>query len=312
MKIGLLDIDGHNFPNIALMKLSAYHKRQNHNVSWYTGIERFDRVYMSKVFTFSPDEGRIIQADEIIHGGTGYKIYDQNLPEEIEHIAPDYSIYPQFSEAYGFLTRGCINKCPFCIVPQKEGMIRPHADIDEFLSGRKHAILMDNNILACNWGLQQIEKIASSKTKVDFNQGLDCRIIAANKDIAKLLKRVHWIRFIRMAYDSSSITNQVETAISHLNNAGIPSSKLFFYMLVKKDGINDAEARAMRLKRFGCVPFAMSYRDFTTNEPISDEQRQFAWWVNRKEAFNTTTWQQFNIALRKQPHPDEKQLSIKF
>ena len=191
-------------------------------------------------------------------------------------------------------------------------MIRAHADIDEFLNDRKHAILMDNNVLACNWGLKQIEKIASTKTKVDFNQGLDCRIIAANKDIAKLLKRVHWIRFIRMAYDSSSITAQVETAISNLNNAGIPSSKLFFYMLVKKDEINDAEARATRLKQFGCVPFAMSYRDLTTNTPISDEQRQFAWWVNQKEAFNATTWQQFNIASRKKPHPDEKQLSIKF
>ena len=311
MKIGLLDVDGHNFPNIVLMKLSAWHKLHGDEVNWYTGIEHYNRVYMSKVFTFSPDDFRIIQADEIIRGGTGYKMYAQCLSEEIEHTCPDYTIY-HYPEAYGFLTRGCINQCPFCIVPQKEGMIRPNADIDEFLDNRKQAVLMDNNVLASPWGIQQIEKIATRRVKIDFNQGLDCRIIAHDKGIANLLKRIHWIRFIRMAYDNSATTNDVETAISHLNSVGIPSSKLFFYILVRKNEIDDAAKRATRLTRLGCVPFATPYRNFDINEPISDEQRQFAWWVNQKAAFNSTSWQQFNLAARKKNTPDSRQLLFKF
>lgn len=190
MKIGMIDVDGHHYPNLALMKLSAYHKAKGDQVEWYTGIDYYDRVYLSKVFGFTLDEERVIQADEVVRGGSGYKLFDQWLPEDIEHICPDYSLYPMFPEAYGFLTRGCVNKCSFCIVPRKEGGIRKHSDITEFLDGRKSAILMDNNVIASDWGLQQIEKIISLKVKVDFNQGIDCRLIARDKSIAKLLKRV--------------------------------------------------------------------------------------------------------------------------
>ena len=238
---GLLDVDGHHFPNLALMKLSVWHKLQGDDVGWYTGIERYDLVYLSKVLTFTPDEGRVIQADRIVRGGSGYKMYDQWLPDEIEHITPDYSLYPMYKEAYGFLTRGCINKCPFCIVPRKEEAIRKHADIEEFLDGRKSAILMDNNILASDWGLSQIEKIARMRIKVDFNQGMDARIIAKDKSIAKLLGKVKWIRFIRMSYDSSKITEEGETAISYLKEFGISPSRIWFYMLVKEGEIENAE-----------------------------------------------------------------------
>lgn len=287
MKVGLIDVDGHHFPNLALMKLSAWHKTHGDNVEWYTGIERYDRVYMSKVFAFTSDDLRVIQADEVVRGGSGYKMYDQWLSNEIEHICPDYSLYPMFKEAYGFLTRGCVNNCSFCIVPIKEGVIRPHADILEFLDGRKSAVLMDNNVISSTWGLQQIEKIISLKLRVDFNQGIDCRIIAKNKSIAKLLSRVPWIRYIRMAYDSSKITEEVETAISYLKEAGIPTWKMFFYMLVKNEQIKDAEKRALRLRHLGCVPFAMPYRDLNSNKPPSCEQKRFARWVNMKATFKS-------------------------
>ena len=121
MKIGLIDVDGHSgHPNLALMRLSAYHKANGDSVAWWNGFEEYDRVYMSKVFTFTPDIDTVIRAKEVIRGGTGYKIYD-SLPEEIESTYPDYSIYPNFKAAIGFLTRGCIRKCPWCIVPKKEG-----------------------------------------------------------------------------------------------------------------------------------------------------------------------------------------------
>ena len=200
-----------------------------------------------------------------------------------------------YKEAYGFLTRGCVNKCSFCIVPRKEGNVREHADITEFLGGRKSAILMDNNVLSSAWGIQQLEKIISMKIKVDFNQGIDCRIIAKDKNIAKLLSRVHWIRQLRMAYDNSAITEEVTTAIAYLKEAGIPAHRLFFYMLVKNGEIEDAEKRALYLDSLGCTPFAMPYRDLDSNKPPSDEQKHFAWWVNKRQIFKSCRFQDFKI-----------------
>ena len=134
MRVGLVDVDGHNFPNLALMKLSAWHKSQGDMVEFANPMfGKYDRVYMSKVFTFTPDCGDIYNC-EVIKAGTGYKNYSTILPDAIEHICPDYSLYG-VKEAYGFLTRGCVNRCPWCIVPKKEGFIQPASDIEEFLDG---------------------------------------------------------------------------------------------------------------------------------------------------------------------------------
>lgn len=294
-KIGLIDVDGHNFPNLALMKLAAWHKVQGDTVEWYSGIDHYDKVYMSKVFAFTPDELRVIQADEVIKGGSGYRMYDQWLPDEVEHICPDYSLYPMYKEAYGFLTRGCVNKCSFCIVPRKEGVIRKHADISEFLCDRKSAILLDNNIISCEWGLSQIDKIISLGVKVDFNQGIDCRLIARDKSIAELLSKVSWIRYIRMAYDSSAITEEVKQAIAYLKEAGIKPYKMFFYMLVKDGQIEDAECRALMLDYLECVPFAMPYRDLDNNIPPTAAQKRFARWVNMRATFKSCTYSNYKL-----------------
>lgn len=129
MKIELIDVDGHNFPNLALMKLSAYHKMKGDEVNWYSPLnydvnKKADIIYMSKVFTFTKDYEYPLYAEKIVKGGTGYKIYE-DLPEEIENTFPDYSIYPQYDFAIGFLTRGCIRSCPWCVVPKKLLDIRP-------------------------------------------------------------------------------------------------------------------------------------------------------------------------------------------
>jgi radical SAM superfamily enzyme YgiQ (UPF0313 family) len=118
MKIGLIDVDGHNFPNLALMKLAAYHKQNGDTDEWVNHLERHEKVCQSKVFTFTPDVSTVIQADEIVKGGTGYRMYDELFCDDTE---PNYSIYPQFEHAYGFLTRGCVRNCNWCIVPKKEG-----------------------------------------------------------------------------------------------------------------------------------------------------------------------------------------------
>jgi radical SAM superfamily enzyme YgiQ (UPF0313 family) len=185
MKIGLIDIDGHNFPNLALMKIANYHRQNGDTVEWVNHLQHYDKIYQSKVFTFTPDNPFAVQADEILKGGTGYKMYNELFCDDTE---PDYSIYPQYAHAYGFLTRGCTRNCAWCIVPQKEGGIRPYRDIETVLQGRKTAILMDNNVLASNHGLQQLEKIADLKCKVDFNQGLDSRLVT--DEIAQLLSKI--------------------------------------------------------------------------------------------------------------------------
>lgn len=154
MIVGLIDVDGHNFPNLALMKISAWHKAQGDRVEWWWGLGgEYDLVYMSKVFdsTYTPDIPEPLNAKRIIKGGTGYGL-DNRLPDEIEHIYPDYSIYPELTKetAYGFLTRGCPRACDFCIVAGKEGRRSVKvADLSEWWSGQKRIELLDPNLLAC-------------------------------------------------------------------------------------------------------------------------------------------------------------------
>jgi hypothetical protein len=291
MNIGLVDIDGHNFPNLALMKLSAYHKAQGDKVEFYSifGGE-YDIVYKSKVFTYTNDYQYYINSKKIISGGTGYN-YSIKLPFEVEHIMPDYSLYNE-TKAYGFLTRGCPNKCNWCIVPQKEGKLIENSDINEFWNGQKEVILLDNNVLASEHGLQQIEKIIKLGIKIDFNQGLDARIIAKDKSIAELLSKVKWSKYLRMACDTKSQIPHIEQAVNNLKEYGFKTYKLFFYVLVKD--IPDALERIEYLKTIGGVhPFAQPYRDFTTNKQPTNEQRRFSRWVNHQAVFNTVEWSQY-------------------
>lgn len=291
MRIGLIDIDGHNFPNLVLMKLSAWHKVQGDTVEWAHEFGHYDVLYKSKVFTFSTERTFFVSADQIFKGGTGYRDYDTILSDEIEHTCPDYSLYPNLSAAYGFLTRGCPNRCTWCIVPCKEGAIRSHAELSEFIAERKQAILLDNNVLASEFGLSQIEDIVRQGIRVDFNQGLDARIIAESPDIARLLARVKWIRHIRMAYDHAANEEPVMRAIEKLKAAGVKPYKMWFYVLVKD--VPDALRRVEQLRRLGCVPFAQPYRDFDNNARPTQFQRDFANWVNKKELFNSIEFKEF-------------------
>jgi radical SAM superfamily enzyme YgiQ (UPF0313 family) len=285
MKIGLIDIDGHNFPNLALMKISAYHKSINDYVEWFN-IDHYDIAYASKVFTFTPDFMPQLGDYHDLHlGGTGYASYWGNLPSKIDKMCPDYSIYPQFKEAYGFLTRGCPNKCAWCIVPEKEGNIQPYADIEEFLDGRKTAILMDNNVLAHEHGLKQIEKIIKLGIKVDFNQGLDARLIT--DEIAQLLSKVKWYKPLRMACDTEAQMSEIARATRLLRKYNTTPSNYFIYVLVKD--IQSALRRVEFLRELKLDPFAQPYRDYKTNH-IDKGAKQFARWVNHKAIFKTVEY----------------------
>ena len=177
-------------------------------------------------------------------------------------------------------------------MPHKEGEVRAHADIEEFLDGRKRAVLLDNNVLASEWGLMQIEKIVRMGIRVDFNQGLDARQIARTPEIAALLARVRWIRFLRMAYDSRAMQDDVHKAIELLRKHGVPARKLFFYVLIRDD-TEDALGRIRELKALGCQPFAQPYRDFEHEGKPSREQWRLAYWCNRKPLFYSVDYEEY-------------------
>ena len=205
MKIGLIDVDGHHFPNLALMKISAWHKAHGDTVEWCLPLDRYDIVYQSKVFddTYSPDIDWVPYADKVVKGGTCYGL-DNHLPDEVEHMYPDYSIYPELTDdtAYGFLTRGCPRHCDFCIVGDKEGL-KSHkvADLNEFWRGQKNIVLMDPNLLACRDHPDLLRQLADSGAYVDFSQGLDIRMTTP-ENIA-LLNRVK-VKNIHFAWDRPS------------------------------------------------------------------------------------------------------------
>jgi hypothetical protein len=290
MKIGLTDVDGRNYPNLALMKISAFHKLNGDQVQWYNPWEHHDVVYQSKVFTFTSDYDLYLNVDCVHKGGTGYG-YGITLPEDVDAMTPDYSIYPKYKEAYGFLTRGCPNKCSFCIVPQKEGDIVPYADIDDFRDGRGDVILMDNNVLAHEHGLSQIEKIIDLGLKVDFNQGLDARIISQNESIAELLSGVKWLKPLRMACDTKGQMKYVEEATRLLRKHNTTPKNFFVYLLVKD--VDDALERAEFLRGLGLDPFAQPFRDFTNNTEPTSEQKRFARWVNHKAIFKSVEFKDY-------------------
>jgi hypothetical protein len=285
-RIALHDAERRRRPNLALMKLSAHHKSRGDDVSWFIpgGFITYDIIYSAKVFSWTKDETSL--PADAIRGGTGYG-GPAALPDEVEHTCPDYSLYPGMDHSMGFLTRGCIRSCPWCVVPQKEGAIRAHADIEEFTRHRK-VTLMDNNVLAHPHGIAQIEKSARLGIRVDFNQGLDARLIDAGT--AKRLAALKWIRFIRLACDSRESMPHVKRAVTALRNAG-HTGEIMAYVLVRD--IDDALERVNFLRSLGVLPFAQPFRPPGSTDNPARHLMRFARWVNLRKVFNSTTWENY-------------------
>lgn len=292
-RIGLLAVDS-SYPNLALMKISAHHKNAGDTVEWYNSLTSYDKVYKAKVFSFTPDYGYYINSDEIEQGGTGYDI-SKVLPKEIDSLQPDYSIYPQINgkTAYGFLTRGCPNKCKWCIVPQKEGKIAPYMDIEEIaINGRNEIILMDNNILASDYGLQQIEKIAKLKIRVDFNQGLDARLVTP--EIASLLAKVKWIKRIRFGCDTPAQIAECERATSLIDKFGYKGEYLFYCILLNDFKESFERVNHWRNKGRRFLPHAQPYRDINNPHQIIPQwQKDLAGWADKKWIYRTCEFKDF-------------------
>lgn len=286
MKVGLIDVDGHNFPNLALMKISAYHKNKGDEVEWCFPLFTYDIVYQSKVFddTYSEDINWIPQADKVIKGGTGYGM-DNVLPDEIEHIYPDYSLYPELTRdtAYGFLTRGCPRACKFCIVADKEGR-RSYkvADLPEFWSEQKYIKLLDPNILACREHQDLLGQLIESKAYVDFSQGLDIRL--ANEANIELLNKVK-VKQIHFAWDNpkDDLTPYFRE-YARLAKHKPHGTYGMVYVLVNFDSSMEENLyRIYTLRDMGFNPYVMVYDKPNAPREIKNLQR----WCNNKWIFKS-------------------------
>ena len=285
MNIGLIDVDGHNFPNLALMKISAWHKAQGDNVEWWWGFGDYDIVYKSKVFdeTYSKDVPDPLNAKEIIKGGTGYGL-DNELPYEIEHSFPDYSLYPELTKdtAYGFLSRGCPRGCPFCIVKDKEGL-RSHkvADLSEFWNGQKNIVLCDPNLLACPEHMDLIQQLADSKAWVDMNQGVDARLLTSRN--IEALNQVK-IKNIHFAWDLMEQSDAVLRGLKlYMEQGKIQDNRRrTVYVLVNFDSTMEENLyRIYTLRDMNFSPYVMIYDKPNAPKEIRLLQR----WCNNKRIF---------------------------
>jgi hypothetical protein len=253
---------------------------------------RYDRVYKSKVFNFTPDDYTPYDC-EVVKGGTGYDIHSK-LPEEIDCLQPDYSIYPQVDKrtAYGFLTRGCPNKCKWCVVPKKEGGIRPYMDVEEIaIEGRTNLILMDNNVLAIDYALAQIEKIVERGYRVDFNQALDARLIT--EDIAQLLAKVRWMNVIRLGCDTPQQIIECERAMAMIDEYRGGEMAYLMYTMIGAS-LKESYERLTHFRERGRVRVvAQPFRDPITPNDIPQWQKDMARWAMRREFYTTCDFKDF-------------------
>lgn len=240
-----------SFPNFALMKISSYHKKRGDKVNYWTPVSNinYDRVYSSKVFDFTPISP-YLPANITIKGGTGYGIFD-TLPDEVDAQYPDYSLYPTCDYAIGFLTRGCIRHCRWCVVPNKEGYIRPYRKWQDVVrQDSDKIVLMDNNILACEYGISQLEELSQSSFKIDLNQGMDARLVT--REVADVLSKVKWIKYLRFSCDQKSQIESIYSCVENLREKGVNPYKIFVYCLITEN-LEDNLERIYSLRKLGNV-----------------------------------------------------------
>lgn len=281
MRIGLIDVDGHNFPNIALMKISAYHKAHGNTVEWYSPLFNCDKVYMSKVFSFTDDYVGCV-CENIERGGVGYD-KTKKLPVEIETQYPDYSLYKVKDTAYGYLTRGCLRQCPFCIVSELEGIKSLKvSDVSQFWNGQKYIKLLDPNLLASPDSLDLLKQLKATGAYIDFTQGVDARLL--NNDNIRLLSEIK-IKRIHFAWDDIAQENLIlPNLIRYKKASGFSYQKLGVYVLCNFNSTIEQDLyRINKLRAIGFNPYVMIFEKHTAKKEIRHLQR----WCNNRFIFRT-------------------------
>lgn len=293
-RIALYDADSEriknkSFPNYALMKISAYHKKNKDIVEWFTHFDelKYDTIYSSKIFDFTNTP--MFLSENVITGGTGYDV-KKKLPQFIDDMFPDYSIYPKCDYAIGFITRGCIRKCRWCVVPEKEGDIQPYREWKDLIrKDTNKLILMDNNILASDYGIGQLSQMIGTNIKIDLNQGMDARLVTP--EIAEILSRLNWIKYIRFSCDTKEQIHSIIKVYNLLKKYNVSPYKIFVYFLVTAD-LEDASIRINELRELkGITVYAQAERNSSKGIIPNKEQLEFAQryvysGVWRKESFN--------------------------
>ena len=292
MKVGLFGVDP-KCHNLALMKLSAYHRQKGDKVEFYNPLwhSTYDIIYCSKIFRKSHKNDGYIR-ENMICGGSGFE-YLTLLPDYIEHIRPDYTIY-NLDYSLGFTTRGCIRNCKFCIVPEKEGKIREHAEIEEFLNPESNiVVLLDNNFLALPSHVKKLQKYIKKGWRMDFNQGLDLRLI--NKENAGLLAKIKLERMIRFAWDNIKDESKTIRGLDLVIKAGIMPRNITVYVLIGFDTTFEEDLyRIQRLREIkdeqGSIKaYVMNYN----NELKSRKYKDFMRWVNNPWIFRSCNWEDY-------------------
>ena len=294
MKIRLLAPDS-VIPNIAIMKISTYHKRLGDDVDWFKVEDAFDTdiLYISKVFTFSEFECPTLWNDcKIIKGGTGYDIKSK-LPSEIEEITElDYSLYPDCDYSIIFTTRGCIRHCKFCIVHDKEGIIH-NVPICNLNPNGKYIMLLDNNFFANKTWKENIEVLKRFNQPIDYNCGIDLRLLTEEQCLALKTTKIKNIKCAFDNYeDKYTIMPKLKLLTSH-----IKPYKITCYVLVgfkQKHLVQEDIDRVNMIWELGVYPFVMVYRDFNNKDYKADiTTRQFARWCNNRFIFKSSTWEEY-------------------
>jgi len=285
MRVLLIDGDGPEFPNLALMKWSGYHKEQGNEI-YFGSCSNPSEIYISCVFTWNREKATSASTyypnAKIHFGGSGFNLSSE-LPYEVEHHKPDYSLYPNVDFSLGFTSRGCIRNCPWCVVPKKEGWIREHSPLNEFIEPSFNKImLLDNNFLASPKSIEKLEQIITLEKKISFNQGLDIRLI--NEKNAKLLSQTRYYdlkfksRRLYFAWDIPQIESQVIKGIETLLATGIRKDHLMFYVLTGYNtNYREDLHRVEKLISLGVKPYVMIY-----NNLKGPHQRHLKRWIEMR------------------------------
>ena len=325
--IAIIDADligrnKHRFPNLASMKLSSYHKGIGDNVKLlteYRDLDRYDKVFISKVFTDTPIDESALSLPNVSYGGTGF-FYDEAppLPYMIEHSMPDYHLYDDYIKekidngdspknynyytnySIGFLTRGCFRKCSFC-VNQKYDKVFIHSPLNEFLDPtRKKICLLDDNFLGCkDWKLL-LQELIDTKKPFRFQQGLDERLLTEEK--CDYLFNCKYDGHMTFAFDNIDDYDLIENKLRLIRK--YTDKQIRFYVLCAYDRNNnydmqfwkqdlyDLFERIKLLMNYHCIPYIMRFKEYK-NSPYYGTYINVAGWCNQPNIYQKKSYREF-------------------